>query len=79
LDKTIAGITVDTKLHFTTHWAPTVENAHLNIEPFLSSTQEEKDKVKNICLSNTGRICGALFAFGAIPFYEGNDMVSVFL
>jgi hypothetical protein len=48
LDKTIAGITVDTKLHFTTHWAPTVENAHLNIERFLSSTQAEKDRVKNI-------------------------------
>ena len=48
MDKTIAGITVDTKLHFTTHWAPTVENAHLNIERFLSSTQAEKDRVNNI-------------------------------
>ena len=45
--KELAGITLDTKLHFTT-WEPTVEKAKLDIERFSNSTHHLPDRVKNI-------------------------------
>lgn len=45
--KELAGITLDTKHHFTT-WKPTVEKANLDIERFVNSTHHIQDRVKNI-------------------------------
>jgi hypothetical protein len=36
-------------------------------------------KKHRICMCNKSRICGVLFASGAIAFYEGNNMLSALL
>ena len=60
-------ITVKTKLHFTTHWAPTVENAHLNIEQFLNLPQAKQDRVKNMHMPQRV-IAGSVRTHDSNPF-----------